>query len=1037
MGRGSQLESSKQKKWLSRSSYLWLTALAVPCAAGNLALSLSAYRALGQPNLQDNGVNIVGAGTLNAPEGVAVDGSGHLYVADTFNHRILAWDSATSFQNGAPASLVLGQPNSQQSIPEGIGAKGLAFPASVAVDPTTGNLFVADDGNNRVLRFPQPFANTANTEPDAVYGQPGFSTRTANTGGITNNSLNSPTAVACDNQGNLWVSDTGNNRVLRFPASVLNAAAPAADVVLGQANATTGAANRGGVVSNSGFSSPRGLAFDSKNNLYVADFLNARVLGFQAPVTSTSTAAMVFGQSKFTTRTVPAVPTASSLAGPTGLALDASGALYVAVPGDNRVLVFPPGAASGAPATRVIGQPDFSTNTINTGAFPQASATSLASVVGLAVDSQGDLLAADTGNNRVLFFAAKATTATGVLGQTGFTGNGPNQIKPGSLNSAYKIAIDYSAAPFALYVSDTNNNRVLIWKDAAHFHTGDPADLVIGQPSLLTALPNIDGGAKLTPSATDLFAPRGIAVASNGDLFVADSGNNRVLHYPRPVNQSGRITPDAVLGQPDFTSSSTETASASSLIAPGGLAIGPNGDLFVADTGNNRVLEFANGVTSGAAAIRVYGQTSFSAAALPSTVSAGTLSSPQGLVVDESYNLYVVDAGANRVVVFPDTSSAPQAGLPASLVLGQASFSSSAGGGGPTGLRSPLDVALDSGGDIFVSDEANNRVAVFPSLVNLLLSAGPSYSAYLAIGQQKLTGAAPNWDTTNGLATPEGLVAPAGLLVDRQDTLYVGDTGNNRVVQFLKQATLENAATAQSGAPVGQGAWCTLLGPALATETDSVSSGALPTTLADRQLVVNDEFLAPLSSVSSGAIKLVLPAEAPVGTQRIAARTADTGELVAGGPIVVAEYAPGLFTTNQQGNGQAMALNQDGTKNSTSNPAALGSVVSLFGTGQGPVTSPVPDGQPAPNSPDNTVAQPTTDGNTCLSGHSYVCVALGGSGGGSVFANVQYSGLAPGMVGVWELKFQIPSSGLLGNTIYVRAAIGGINLSNEVTLAVK
>ena len=153
--------------------------------------------------------------------------------------------------------------------------------------------------------------------------------------------------------------------------------------------------------------------------------------------------------------------------------------------------------------------------------------------------------------------------------------------------------------------------------------------------------------------------------------------------------------------------------------------------------------------------------------------------------------------------------------------------------------------------------------------------------------------------------------------------------------------------------------------------------------------------------------------------------------------VPLATFAPAIFSMNQQGTGQAMAVNQDGSTNGTSHPAPLGSIVELYGTGQGPVKSPVPDGQPAPSSPDNTVANPTSDGNTCLNGSSYVCVALGGSGGGAVFASVQYSGLAPGQVGVWELKFTIPSSGLLGNTVSVRAAIGGINFSNEVTLAVK
>ena len=132
-----------------------------------------------------------------------------------------------------------------------------------------------------------------------------------------------------------------------------------------------------------------------------------------------------------------------------------------------------------------------------------------------------------------------------------------------------------------------------------------------------------------------------------------------------------------------------------------------------------------------------------------------------------------------------------------------------------------------------------------------------------------------------------------------------------------------------------------------------------------------------------------------------------------------------------------MAINQDGTPNGASHPAPRGSTVRLFGTGQGPITTPVPDGQPAPSAPDNTVAKPTSDGNACLAHHSYVCVALGGSNGGAAFADVTYSGLAPRQVGTWELDIVIPKSGLEGSTVGVRAAIGGVNFSNEVSLAIK
>ena len=192
----------KPVKWIYCGSCLWLAAtLGVAAWAGNAALSLSAYRALGQPDLRQNAVNMVGAAALHAPQGVAVDGAGHLYVADTLNHRVLGWESVASFQNGAPATLVLGQQNFQQTVPNGIGVKGLNSPGSLAVDPTTGNLYVADVGNNRVVRFPAPFANQSSVEPNAVYGQPDFTKRGANTGGIGNKTMNVPRAVACDSHG--------------------------------------------------------------------------------------------------------------------------------------------------------------------------------------------------------------------------------------------------------------------------------------------------------------------------------------------------------------------------------------------------------------------------------------------------------------------------------------------------------------------------------------------------------------------------------------------------------------------------------------------------------------------------------------------------------------------------------------------------------------------------------------------------------------------------------------------------------------------
>ena len=324
-----------------------------------------------------------------------------------------------------------------------------------------------------------------------------------------------------------------------------------------------------------------------------------------------------------------------------------------------------------------------------------------------------------------------------------------NQIKPGSLNQPFKIVVDYSKEPYALYVSDTGNNRVLVWKDAARFRSGDAADLVIGQPDLLSGAANVDMQAQ-TPAKTSLWAPTGLAINPyTGMLYIADTGNNRVLRYPRPVDQSGRITPDAVIGQTDFTSSNSTIVNGSALRIPAGLALASNGRLFVADTGNNRVLEFAEGAGSGAVALRVYGQPNAGSSTRPSQVSAQTLASPEGLYVDDSNNLYVADSGASRVLIFSNTQIAPPAGVAASFVLGQADFTSTAGAANLTILRSPTDIVTDPDGRIYVSDYAANRVVIFPAL----LTPGAGVATGV-IGQKDLASGTPTGTPRTALRPP-------------------------------------------------------------------------------------------------------------------------------------------------------------------------------------------------------------------------------------------------------------------------------------------
>jgi uncharacterized protein (TIGR03437 family) len=981
-------------------------------------ISGSAYRVLGQPGLQQTGTNLVQGTELSSPSGAVFDGRGGVYISDTGNHRVLGWAGVDAYQSGMAPTVILGQPGRQSSAPMGIGARGMNTPVGVAADPRSGDLYVADFGNNRVLRFLSPFQTPSRVEPDAVVGQADF-TRTA--AGVARGILNRPRALAFDSAGNLWVADAGNHRVVRFSAASLSAPAlPEADLVIGQRDFVSSGANGGGAVSATGLDTPAGLAFDTQGNLYIADLGNARVLKFTTPLSNGATASAVWGQNDFRSR-VGAPASASTVVSPSGLSVDIAGNIFVASTSENRVLVFTPDPA--APATTVLGQTDFNSTVPNAASFPLASPGTLSGPRDVKLDAAGNVLVVDAGNHRVLLFSSGARTASRVWGQIDFFSNGINGIKPSGLNTPLSVAVDYSSPPFAVYVADTANHRVLGWRDSVRFRTGDPADFVIGQPDLRTGAANFDTRGAPTPSRLTLSSPSGVAVGQDGVLYVADTGNNRVLRFRSPARQTGRILPDAVLGQSDFTSAASAAVSGSSLRSPGAVAVGPDGAVFVADTGNHRVLEFSSGSETGATAVRVYGQPNAFSATPPTRSSAQTLLAPEGLFVDPAGNLFVADTGADRVVVFPNTAGAPRAGATAAFVIGHAAFDGTPGG---TSLRSPGTVTLDRNGDIFVADTGNHRVLVFPPLV-FLPAAGGTASA--VVGQRDLTGTSPNMGAA---PSAEGLFLPHGIFLDRQDTLYVADSGNQRVLHFLKNAAAVNAATFQSGIPVAPGGLVALFGEGFADSSATAEEASFPLSLAGREIVINDEIVAPLQFIGPNQANLQIPSSAPVGAARIAVRVAETGELIAGSSTVFAAVSPGLFTTARNGRGQAAALNQDGRINSPANPAVRGSVVTLFGTGQGQVSPPARDGFPAPPSPlSYTVTVPTADGRVCVASQPSMCVAVG-----NAFGDVQFSGLAPGLVGVWQINVRIPADVTPGDAVQLRVLLNGTP-GNIVTVAVR
>ncbi|MEP7359791.1 MAG: NHL repeat-containing protein, partial [Anaerolineales bacterium] len=248
---------------LAGASVLVLAASAGPPPLAFAAnLDTTADRIFGQPDFIHNTVNNGGlsATSLYANSGVALDAQGNLYVADTNNNRVLEYDAPLTA--GAIADRVFGQPDFTHDTANngGISANSLQAPSGVVLD-AQGNLYVADSGNYRVLEYDNPLST--NTTADRVFGQPDFAHNTANNGGLNANGLSYPASVALDAQGNLYVADAGNSRVLEYDAPLTTNRT--ADRVFGQPDFTHKIVNNGGVSANSLYA-PSGVALDAQGN---------------------------------------------------------------------------------------------------------------------------------------------------------------------------------------------------------------------------------------------------------------------------------------------------------------------------------------------------------------------------------------------------------------------------------------------------------------------------------------------------------------------------------------------------------------------------------------------------------------------------------------------------------------------------------------------------------------------------------------------------------------------------------------------------
>jgi uncharacterized protein (TIGR03437 family) len=416
--------------------------------------------------------------------------------------------------------------------------------------------------------------------------------------------------------------------------------------------------------------------------------------------------------------------------------------------------------------------------------------------------------------------------------------------------------------------------------------------------------------------------------------------------------------------------------SSTTMRSPWGLAFSTGGHLLVSDSVLNRVLLFkkpaGRDFTNGQRADAVIGQADFFGFA--SGTAGNRFNSPRGIAVDSSDRLYVADGGNNRVSVFSNVAGG--------AIDPSARFTPSVG--------APFSVAVSSRGEVWVSDVRGGRMLRFPIFDDWFASVTPSNPGGTPVAQLVSTQS----------IDPNFPGFPVAITLDANDNPIVAES-INRVSFYFLQAAFSNAALYDSrGLTPGMLAYLARVGPPFAADGTLLNATPpLPKALGDVQVLLNGS-PAPIYQVLPSRVTFQVPWATPTtGNADIQLIRASTGEVLAAATFPLQPADPGLFTANAQGFGLLAVTNQDGTVNTPSNPAPRGSVISLYGTGIGPVPNPPPDGQVA--------TSPTHD--SLWRGSLRISMALPGPG---VITddNILYFGLVNWFPGVFQINVKIPDS---------------------------
>jgi uncharacterized protein (TIGR03437 family) len=555
--------------------------------------------------------------------------------------------------------------------------------------------------------------------------------------------------------------------------------------------------------------------------------------------------------------------------------------------------------------------------------------------------------------------------------------------------------------------------------------------------STIAGIPQVQGyfGDGSAATGAQLFRPQRVVVDSKGNYYISDYYTFAV----RKVDTSGNISTIAGNGTPGFAGDN-DAATSANILQVHGIAVDSNGNVFISDTGNSRIRKIdTKGVITTFAGNGTPGLSGDGNAA-----SAASLWFPAGLAFDGSGNLYVSDYGNSTIRKISSSGT-----ITAFAGTGFFGYSGDGAAASKAALASPMSLAIDGAGNIYVGDVGNNtirKITTDGNIRTLVSGVTPQSLAVDAAGNLYFVdGLAPvvrkvlpsgsivtiagNGQTgyccDGGQATLANLDHPAGVSVDASGKVYVADS-NNQVIRLLAPVAFSVGAVANS-ASNAQGAiapgeivtiYGTGIGPTTLTPANAVN-GSYPTQVAQTSVSFNG-VNAPLLYVSSNLIAAIAPyGLATVSTANV--NVTYQGNKTVTTVVPVTATAPGVFTANATGAGQAAALNGDLTVNGPSNPAKIGNSIVLYISGAGLTNPATVDGAiTSGTAPFPAVVLP-------------VQVTIGGK-----TASVTYQGATPLTVGgLTQVNAVIQSGTPTGAAVPVTVTVGGVQAQSGVTIAIQ